>query len=249
MDTNLPESLKDIYRSLPAKIRETIFAVETTDAYDRAQEAYSLTPKQREVLSVQCGLLMMGLRLPQELVPVLMEELKLPKEKVSLIAQDINREVFNPIKNELKEIHAIADGATEVVEQKAVATAAAPIQTPKTRPAAPLPSFSVAQASSPRTSTPLAEAVSQGSDATTSKVQKFYDVAPQAGEVRTESAGPVSAGAVVAPSQSIFEQKMGGTFRMKSDTTSHVGGAATQNAASSTPPSPPKPDPYRETAV
>jgi len=110
MDKNLPESLKEIYRSLPLPIREAIFAPETTDAYDRAQEHHNLTKEQREILSIQCGLLMMGLILPQDLVPILTRELKLPQQKVSLIAQDINREVFNPIKNELKEIHVLDSG-------------------------------------------------------------------------------------------------------------------------------------------
>jgi len=129
MDKNLPESLKEIYRSLPLPIREAIFAPETTDAYDRAQEHHNLTKEQREILSIQCGLLMMGLILPQDLVPILTRELKLPQQKVSLIAQDINREVFNPIKNELKEIHVLDSGAADIIA-------------PKTAAAQPLPSSS-----------------------------------------------------------------------------------------------------------
>jgi hypothetical protein len=77
-----------------------------------------------------------------------------------------------------------------------------------------------------------------------------------------------------APSQSIFEQKMGGTFRMKSDATSHAADGTAQKAANFSevrplkaevglqaatmpapsavmpkPATPPKVDPYREATV
>jgi hypothetical protein len=158
---NLQENLKEIYRSLPLHIRETIFAPETTDAYDRVQKRYGFTKEQREILSVQCGLLMMGLILPQDLVPVLSKELNLSQQKASLVAQDINREVFNMIKNELKEIHAISSNANDVIGPKtdAAAPEAVSIAPPKT-PGEVLPS-STAPSSVPPPSTPALSAPSQ----------------------------------------------------------------------------------------
>lgn len=204
---NLQENLKEIYRSLPLSIREAIFAPETTDAYDRVQARYELTEEQRETLAVQCGLLMMGLILPQDLVPALSRELKLSQQKASLIAQDVNREVFNMIKNELKEIHAISGNADDVIAPK---TGAAPTPatagTPPKMPTGIPPTSVTASPVPPRTS-PLA-----------------------------------------APSQSIFEQKLGGAFRMKSDTTDHSVPAAmsTPNTPPTAPLAAPKVDPYRE---
>lgn len=101
------ETLKAIYRFLPEQIKNTIFAPETSEAYDKVTERYQLNTAQREAISTQSGLLMMGLRLPQEFVTVLTKELNIPREKASLIAQELNRDIFNAIREDLKKIHEI----------------------------------------------------------------------------------------------------------------------------------------------
>lgn len=232
MDNNLSENLKEIYRSLPLAIRETIFAPETTDAYDRVEKQYSLTKEQREILSVQCGLLMMGLILPQELVPILSRELKLPQEKTSLIAQDINREVFNLIKNELKDIHAISGDTTAGIASK----------TGKTGGAAPPAS-------------PASTFVNLGGGAAPQFSKTTPSKTGNPSEGPSSNSLPPRPAPLAAPSQSIFEQKLGGAFRIKSDATSHSVGTVTPPTTTPPatplvpPPAAPKVDPYREEAI
>lgn len=127
----LRENLKAIYRSLPEQVKTAIFSPETSDAYDRVKARYLLNDEQRETISVQSGLLMMGLRLPQELVTALTEGLNIPREKASLIAQELNRDIFNAIRDDLKKIHQ--------VEQSAAVAPSTPVSTPPTPVTPPKP--------------------------------------------------------------------------------------------------------------
>jgi hypothetical protein len=126
-----PQDLKDIYNSLPEDLRNAIFASESMDVYNQIQARYALDANQREELSIQSGLLMMGITEPKEYVLVLAEKLGIPRDKAAFIAQEVNREVLHPVRDSLKAIH--QSGTPGV----APVPAPAPVRAPATVPVPP----------------------------------------------------------------------------------------------------------------
>jgi len=106
MDTFTQKDLREIYDSLPEDLRIAIFSPESSDVYNQIQERYALDAHQREELSIQSGLLMMGITEPKEYVLVLAEKLGVPRDKAAFIAQEVNRNILHPVRDSLKEIHA-----------------------------------------------------------------------------------------------------------------------------------------------
>ncbi len=105
MQNFTPSQIQDIYDSLPGDLQNAIFSPESMDTYNQIQERYALDAHQREELSIQSGLLMMGLTEPKEYVLVLAEKLGIPRDKAAFIAQEVNRNILHPVRDSLKEIH------------------------------------------------------------------------------------------------------------------------------------------------
>ena len=99
------EDLRIIYQSLPENLQDVILAPETIDQYIAVAKKFGLTDLQRKELGIQSGLLLMGITQPQQFIIALTEKLALPKEKTTLITQDLNRDIFNAVKDSLKEVH------------------------------------------------------------------------------------------------------------------------------------------------
>lgn len=214
--TLIQQQIKSVFVRLPQEIRDLITSEDFNDRIEVIAKKHGLDEDQTGALIRTTVRLLIGVIAPTQFVVAVTENIEIDREKASLIAQDINRDIFNPVKEELKQVHALpGSGASS----------------PAPKPASPTP------ASAP--------------------VSPLPQVSPKPAPVSAVSAKPAPAASAIsstpplaAPSQSIFEQKMGGTFRMKSDTTSH--GAATQpkgvapSAVMPDPTSPPKIDPYRE---
>lgn len=201
------EELQMIYSVLPESLKDVIFAPETSEKYDQLAIRFQLDTKQRDTLSAQTTFLFMGLRNPQELVSALATELGIEKEKASLIALDLNRDLFAQVKDDLKSLYAPQVPATSVPQ---VSSPAQPAQAPTTPPTAPI------STSAPEQAMPK----------------------PHIGN--------------------IFEEKLGGAFRVKSDTVQYSTPATTEapgtvpKASPDTPPTaaiPKASDPYRELPV
>jgi hypothetical protein len=207
-ENNQNIDLKTLYAILPEPLKDIIFAPETSEKYDQLAIRFQLNEKQRDTLSAQTTFLLMGLRNPQELVTALATELGIEKEKASLIAQDLNRDLFAQVKDDLKSLYAPQAPATATPLASAPAQSA---QTPTPSPAVPV-ATSTTEEAMPK---------------------------PHIGN--------------------IFEEKLGGAFRVKSDTVQYSTPATTAPQSTSTPqsstaaPPPaaiPKPsDPYRELPI
>lgn len=219
-DTYTKEELIEIYRGLPPQVKDAIFSPETTDIFDAIKEKQGLTDEQREIMSVYTGFLMMGVLPPEKYVSTLIEKMGIDREKVASIAQTINRDLFNPIKDVLKEVHAMQknDATQTPVEEKV-----APISTPATVVAAPQSAPVVSTMPQAVASPIVPPPVAATPTPTTQGVQ--------AGVSTNDSAG----GATQPHIGSIFEQKLGGEFRLKSDAvvySDQAGGQSTPGAAS-----------------
>ena len=239
-NTYTKEELVGIYRGLPEEVRETIFSPETSEAFDQIKEKQALTEEQRELLSVYSGLLMMGVLPPEKYVSTLIEKMQIDREKAASIAQVVNRDIFNPIKDALKRVHdegRTPDGSSASEPTLHKGTPAVTV-TPQSTPE--------------RIATNIPEQKTAGS-----VLSPNWAGTPQ---------NPSDESIPQAHIGSIFEQKLGGAFRLKSDAVQYTEPTDTQivppkiaemEAPQSIPPieeknpmSTPLPvDPYRESAI
>ncbi len=193
------------FNNLPQAIKDLLLSEKLVDDVEGIAKHHGLRPEEYGLLLRATTQLLEGNMPATEYMASLVGELDLSREKAALVAQDINQNIFNPVKEELKQVHAV-NGAKDGVT-----------------PPQPLPKVA---SSSHLSSNPVATA-------TPAPLPKLSEIAA-AYTGKTEKPMPPQSPPLSAPSQSIFEQKMGGTFRMKSDTTSHAGSVPPQGAANFT---------------
>jgi hypothetical protein len=101
------------YNRLPPTVKQAIDAVETADLIQTISEAHKLHIDQMGEFSNQIGLVMLGVVKPQEFIPNLREKLKIGDEEARKIALEVNEQIFNPIRESLKQVHAMGEMAKE----------------------------------------------------------------------------------------------------------------------------------------
>ena len=97
------------YKKLPDDLRETIMSVNTSEKFYTVGQKHQLNIEQVEILSKQAGLVMLGFEHPSKFIGNIAKALNLPEEKARAIAEDINTEIFRPVRESLKKIHNISE--------------------------------------------------------------------------------------------------------------------------------------------
>ena len=199
-----------VWSTLPLPIRELPSAENTAERIEAVGQKHGLGLMEQGFLVRITSNLLRGVIAPREFVSIISKETGTPREKAAEIAQEINRDIFNEVKDALKQVHAV-EGTAKVAEK------VAPID--------------------PSLVTCLPEGMSK--------------------EAALGNKAPGNA----ASTGSIFEQKLGGVFRMKGEAVATAGSAPaptlvtppppqTLRPASPLPPAPkPALDPYREHPV
>ncbi len=241
--TMLQQQLQKVFPSLPQEIKDLLLADDFNDNVSKIALSHGCNEIQTGMLIRLTVRLLSGLIAATQFVTLISEELDISHDESAFIAQEINRDIFNPIKDALKQVHAIDKSGAErqvaspterplgtapivpsapivpnlsalpahandpiAVAPKAATPAAAPVMPPVTA-SKPLPSFSVAQA--------LGNIPSSGNTqatvAPTDDMPKAHVGTIAASAAKTERSG------------NILEDKLGGTYRMKTETTSSVG--------------------------
>ncbi len=118
-----PEQLDQIYQKLPDELQEAIFSVETADAINNACLSQDVTDERGNKVAELAGQVLMGILLPEEFQKSLEKEGGVKKDAAMNIARDITRFVFFPVKESIRQLHAITEG-----------TSSAPPQTKKVTP-------------------------------------------------------------------------------------------------------------------
>ena len=248
-ETYTKAELIEIYRGLPEEVKDAIFSPETTDIFDAIKEKQHLTDEQREIMSVYTGFLMMGVLPPEKYVPTLITKMGIEREKVASIAQTINRDLFNPIKGILKELHAAQNNAPESkpgsTTNRAAAVAPEAQETAK-EPAIALikdmPETTVAPRATPMMMPPLEPTPVPAPTPITAPMPAENAPKPINIEaaLQKDKENPVSSnndlqGNITQPHiGSIFEQKLGGEFRLKSDAASYSNQKSEESAGKTT---------------
>lgn len=229
------------FYNLPDSIKELLTSDELVDSVEKIAERYKLRPEEYGTLIRLSAKLLSGDMSPTAFIPSLMDEFDLTQTHASFIAQDINRDILNPVKTALQEVH------------RPIGTT--PVPSPVVRPQPPrlnIP-FSVSSAlgNAPMGTAP-AGLIPPPPRAPVPAAPRPPQMPPPPPTYQQEQ------GVHPAAMGNIFEEKLGGAFRMKSDAVavagSHPGFTVPRAPTQVVPPPPassfPKPaggsDPYRE---
>lgn len=211
MDEITQQQVATRLKKLPAALHQTLSEEATYEAIARIAKWHQLSRVETGLLAQVTGSLMLGLIKPTEYVASIMDYLSLPHDKASFIAQDINRNVFNQVKDALKEAHAVG---TQKSPSSFLRGMAPSPEAPK-KPG-PVPMATVQSSEPAKPAAPLIrdDWSWHGRRNEATGQLEFAREAPGAIPKNVPPLGTVAAPAHVG---SIFEQKLGGTFRMKSE--------------------------------
>ena len=98
------------WAELPPEIREVLSDEETVNKIEAVAQKQGLPPMEQGFLVRICSNLMKGIIEPSTFVQNISDELDIPREKAALLAQEINREIFSPVKDALRAVHARPGG-------------------------------------------------------------------------------------------------------------------------------------------
>lgn len=110
------ETYNQAIKKIPIEIWEVMSSEETTEKTILISKKYNLHVDQIGTLSSHIGMVMTGLLKPKDFIPELVIELKLDQETANKVAQEVNEQIFKPIRDSLKKIHGL-DGSKPLVEE------------------------------------------------------------------------------------------------------------------------------------
>lgn len=99
-----------LYVQLPEDLQETMFAEKTTNTiWVILKDKYNLTKENLNILSKVIGLVMLGEIPIKNFVIELAKELGIDNNQASSLAQDINQQIFQSVRESLMEVHGIRE--------------------------------------------------------------------------------------------------------------------------------------------
>ena len=107
------EKLKEHYLKLPDDVQDAISSVAIAEALQSIGEKHSLHIDQIGSLNNVVGEVMLGITKPDEFAKRLAQELPVPQGTVSLLVQDIDEQIFKPIRASLIKMSAQKTTASE----------------------------------------------------------------------------------------------------------------------------------------
>src|SRR3989338_8781696 len=198
------------FQALPPRLRDTLSDSRTFEKIAVVGKKYDLTKVDIGLLAQDTGTLMMGFLKPNEFIAAIMEDLAIPRDKAMYIAQDLNREIFNDVKDLLKDI-----GTTDIKKSE-VSGASVPSPIQIAERAVP-PSSGAKAPDQPAGASLLAGGPIRSDWAWHGKKNETTgQIEFKREEKKPEFTLPLTTGAGAPHVVSIFEQKLGGAFTVKS---------------------------------
>src|SRR3989338_11391316 len=96
------EQLAERFQRIPMELRKAISSAANADALFEIGKKHGLLMDKTGELAAETGLLMLGVTHPDEFVGNLAERLQVDRPTASKIADDINREIFAPVREHLR---------------------------------------------------------------------------------------------------------------------------------------------------
>lgn len=107
--TYTTKELQMMFASLPKDVRGAIFDSNVSERIAVVGKRNGLTVDQLGVLGSEVGLVLLGATSVADFVSVLIEKLKINKDAAVRLAENINGEIFSPIRESLKQVHGVED--------------------------------------------------------------------------------------------------------------------------------------------
>jgi hypothetical protein len=112
------EELWKIYELLPSELKEVIFSQQTADNISLACNMAGLDDEKVPEVARRTGDVLMGLLAPENFKEALEKELDLEEKQARVIAHQIQRLVFNPVKESLAILYTPEKELEEIKEEK-----------------------------------------------------------------------------------------------------------------------------------
>lgn len=97
--------LEKLYDELPKNVQEAISSVAVAEKIQEIAKKNGLHIDEAGVVSDEATMVMLGIEHPNDFVDGLKNKLKLPQEKIVALAKDVDKEIFEPIKESLMKIY------------------------------------------------------------------------------------------------------------------------------------------------
>lgn len=130
------EELLKKYEELPEDLKKAMYSASTAEIIYELGKKYGLNIEETGDLTTEVAKIILGLDHPKNFISTLIDILGVPKEKAIEIAQDVNHQIFFPIREELKKLHGIGTSSE--------LTPSAPSELPQREAPLPRPEESVA---------------------------------------------------------------------------------------------------------
>jgi hypothetical protein len=198
------------WAKLPQQIRDILAAEETVTTLEAIGAKYGLSDMEQGFLIRITSKLISGTILPTEFIKQILENIDINRDQAILVAQEINRDILNEIKDVLMELNEQKE-AKPVSSQPPPPIGLVPAPPVVNVPKGPPPPAPVLPVQPPPVVRPAGEPVRSDwgwhgtKNEVTGKIEFRHEKAPQ-----DTIAGALHVG-------SIFEQKLGGAFTIKSE--------------------------------
>lgn len=220
------ERAKEAFQKLPDDLRKTLLSEDFGLIIQLIGGDVGITPEKALDVEDEVTLVLMGFSHPKDFVRNIQSKIGVDEQKARAIAEKVNEEIFQPVKESLKIVHNIKDEG-------------APATTPVTPPVPPM---------APKPPTPSGTPSSFPQMIVPTKINLEIPPKPPAPPAKISPGENLSGQATYQQSQNIFEQKLQGVFKMPKEETL----VPQKPSSSPTPPTPPRTggvDPYREPAA
>src|SRR3989344_6460619 len=118
-----PEKILEKYDALPDDLKTALFSSAVTNNILGIGRKYGLHVDKAGELADETGLVMLGITPPGEFIRNLAKRLELDPEKAKAIAEEINQQIFQPVRESLKKVHGL--GAQPAEKPSAIQAGAA----------------------------------------------------------------------------------------------------------------------------
>src|SRR3990167_9217615 len=112
------EQIAQMYDNLPEDLKEAIFGLEMNEIVEKIGRENQLNIEQIGDLANETGMVMLGVTHPNEFIGNLADRLEVDKEKARAIAGGINEQIFKKVRESLRKIHNMREGAEEEEQDK-----------------------------------------------------------------------------------------------------------------------------------
>lgn len=100
---------RELYKKLPQDLQDAIFSVDVTNSIEEIGKKYNLLIDKMGLLADETGMVMLGETHPRDYISNLSQKLGIDKETARKIAEDINQQIFQKVRESLRKIHEITE--------------------------------------------------------------------------------------------------------------------------------------------